>query len=271
LRRTHARFRPEALLGESIPAILLVAFQLASIGTGLANQRSVTARADSLYFAGNLAAALAVPIDSGTPPAQRAGLEWRAARALIAMGMMQPDGKERRALYDDALVHARRAWSLTPDNIDARYWVAAAAGRRTHRTDPIYSARLGREVYEQATAILAIDSMHAGAHHALGMLHAEVLRVPAMLRIVAGRTITNGLPRANEREAELHLRRAVELEPTMMIYLVDLANFYIRRGRAREAEELARRIATTPSRHPMDDKLRANFAIEWRRRLADAR
>jgi hypothetical protein len=63
----------------------------------------------------------------------------------------------------------------------------------------------------------------------------------------------------------------VELEPTMMIYLVDLANFYIRRGRAREAEELARRIATTPSRHPMDDKLRANFAIEWRRRLADAR
>jgi Flp pilus assembly protein TadD len=103
------------------------------------------------------------------------------------------------------------------------------------------------------------------------MLHAEVLRVPAMLRIVAGRTITNGLPRASEKEAELHLRRAVELEPTMMIYLVDLANFYIRRGRAREAEDLARRIATTPSHHPMDEKLRASFAIEWRRRLADAR
>ena len=252
-------------MGESIPAILIIALQLASIGTALANQRSVTARVDSLYFAGNPVASLAATSDSASPPAQRVGLEWRATRALIAMGMLRPDGKERRALYDDALVHARRAWSLAPDNIDARYWLAAAAGRRTHRTDPIYSARLGREVYEQAMAILAVDSMHAGAHHALGMLHAEVLRVPAMLRIVAGRTITNGLPRANEKEAELHLRRAVELEPTMMIYLVDLANFYVRRGRAREAEDLAQRIAVVPARHPMDDKLRASFAVEWRR------
>src|SRR5262245_41809544 len=162
------------------------------------------------------------------------------------MGMMQPDGKDRRALYDNALAHARRSWSLAPDNIEARYWLAAAAGRRTHRGDPIYSARLGREVYEQAMAILAVDSTHGGAHHALGMLHAEVLRVPTLLRVVAGRTITNGLPRANEKEAERHLRRAVDLEPTMMIYLVDLANFYVRRGRARDAEDLARRIATTP-------------------------
>jgi tetratricopeptide (TPR) repeat protein len=252
-------------LGVSIPAILVVAFQVAAIGTTLANQRPVTARADSLYFAGDPVAALSVRADSTSTPAERAALEWRATRALIAMGMMQPDGKERRALYDDALIHARHARSLAPDNIEARYWLAAAAGRRTHRTDPIYSARLGRELYEQAMAILAVDSTHAGAHHALGMLHAEVLRVPKLLRIVAGRTITNGLPRANEKEAERHLRRAVELEPTMMIYLVDLANFYIRRGRAREAEDLARRIATTPSRHPMDDKLRAAFAIEWRR------
>jgi hypothetical protein len=250
-------------LGDSIPAILLVAFQVAAIGTTLANQRPVTARADSLYFAGNPVASLSVTADSATAPTERAALEWRAARALIAIGMMQPDGKDRRTFYDDALVHARRAWSLAPDNIEARYWVAAAAGRRTHRSDPIYSARLGREVYEQAMAILAVDSTHAGAHHALGMLHAEVLRVPTVLRVVAGRT--NGLPRANEKDAERHLRRAVDLEPTMMIYLVDLANFYVRRGRTREAEDLARRIAITPSRHPMDDKLRAAFAVEWRR------
>ena len=238
---------------------------MAAIGTTLANQRPVTVRADSLYFAGNPVAALSVTADSSTTPAERAALEWRAARALIAIGMLQPEGKDRRSWYDDALVHARRAWSLAPDNIEARYWLAAAAGRRTYRSDPVYSARLGREVYEQAMAILAVDSTHAGAHHALGMLHAEVLRVPTVLRVVAGRTITNGLPRANEKEAERHLRRAVELEPTMMIYLVDLANFYVRRGRAREAEDLARRIATTPSRHPMDDKLRATFAAEWRR------
>ena len=114
------------------------------------------------------------------------------------------------------------------------------------------------------SAILAQDSAHAGAHHMLGKLHAEVLRAPALVRFIATRVLRVDLVRHASREkAEFHLRRAVELEPEMIIYLADLATFYERQGRMTEARDLARRAIETIPRHPMDSAIRADVRTRW--------
>ena len=221
-------------------------------------------QADSLYFAARPDQSLAVCERTITAGEDGRELRWRAARAAIAMGMSIAESPRRKELYDIALLHARRGLELAPQNIDARYWVAAAAGRRAHRDDPLLSVRLAYEVYEQVTPILATDSLHAGAHHALGELHAEVMRAPRFVRFIAGRVLRMDLAqRANAIDAERHLRRSVELGPEVMMFLVDLADFYGRAGRRTELDSVLVRMSQVPLRHPMDRTIRDARLARW--------
>lgn len=227
------------------------------------------AEIDSSYFHGRPDTSLAICERMFATGEDRSELRWRAARAAIVLGMIAPVGPERRLLYDRALHHARMGRELEPRDITARYWVAAAAGRRADRDDPVYSAKLALEAYELVTGILAEDSSHAGAHHVLGMLHAEVLRAPALVRMVAGRILRMDLARhASPREAERHLRRATELEPETLLYVADLAAFYRDRGRVHEAGALVLRLSRLPLRHPADGQIRSSAIASARRTAA---
>ena len=247
---------------------VIVALLLSCAVAGAQDPGAAAAQSDSLYFAGKPGDALAYS-EAVLSANDDAGIRWRAARAAIAQGMMLPDNAERRALYDTALSHARRGYALAPQSLEARYWVAAAAGRRAHKNDPIYSAKLAMEVYEQSTALLAVDSMHAGAHHALGRLHTEVLRVPRLVRFVAARVLRVDLAgRANRADAERHSLRAVELEPGTIQFLVDLVDLYARAEKKPETKAALERLAAAPLKHPLDAALRDACLAKWQRKGA---
>ena len=221
--------------------------------------------ADSLYFALRPDESLALCVREIAERGNGAALQWRAARAEIALGMMIPESPRRKEWYDSALAHARRGLALAPRDIDARYWVAVSAGRRAHRDDPILSIRLAYEVYEQVMAILAVDSLHAGAHHALGALNGEVSRAPGFVRFVAGRILRLDLAnRANWPDAEREMLRAVALDPSVMMYAVDLANLYGRAGKAAQRDSALARLETVPLIHPMDGIIRDRCVARWR-------
>src|SRR5690606_171939 len=69
-------------------------------------------------FEAALALAAAHPDD---PAAQ-----WRAARAAVVMGLLEPTSVEQNPWYDEAIVLGERAVALAPDDLDALYWLAAA-------------------------------------------------------------------------------------------------------------------------------------------------
>lgn len=241
---------------------------------------SPAAAVDSLYFAAEPMRSLSLS-ESFLIEVNDAELRWRAARAAIAVGMLTDARAERLMLYDRALLHARQAVAIQPSSVDARYWLAAAAGRRAHRDDPVYSAKLAVEVHEIVRDILAVDSTHAGAHHALGVLHAEVCRVPALARFVASRVLRVDLAaQASVRQAERHLKRAVELDPQSVPYLADLALFLVRTRRLAEADSVVRRLTAATAKHPTDERMRADVlrlrrssgypaAVGWRGRVQD--
>lgn len=225
---------------------------------------TIAAHADSLYFANDPAGSFAACSIAFSKGVDDSRLRWRAARAAIALGMLTSDIEVRTAHYDAALAQARRGLALSPYGKDERYWVAAAAGRRARKDQLFLGIRLANLVLEHSAAILAVDSMHAGAHHALGMLHAAAIRIPKPARLLASHVLgLDVAQRASFEEAEQHMRRAAELAPEMVVYLVDLAHLYGRAGKVPERTRTMAQLARTPDLHPADAFFRDSCVRVW--------
>ena len=96
--------------------------------------------------------------------------------------------------------------------------------------------RLAVEVREAALEALALDSANAGAHHVLGVWHAEVRRLSGVERWLARRLLGGAIfEEASWEAAEGHLLTSVALDPGGLIHHQDLAKLYLDRGRTEEA------------------------------------
>ncbi|MDB4917714.1 MAG: hypothetical protein JWM95_5358 [Gemmatimonadetes bacterium] len=217
--------------------------------------------ADSLYFAGRVAESLVryESLLAARPTAYE--VLCRAARAEMVLGILG----EQTAMYERAEQFARRAIASDSTRADGYYWLAAAMGRRALHASMKTTPGLARGAHASALRALAIDSMHAGAHDALGKLNSEVRNLSSVLRFVAGRLLGVSIARETSWEAaELHLKRAVQLDSTSILYRADLAQLYQRTGRRQEAEQVVNRLLAMPRVHPTDSL----FQREARERLS---
>jgi tetratricopeptide (TPR) repeat protein len=245
----------------------LLALSLLAARFSLFAQAPVSrASADSLYFSFRPAEAL--ERCEGLLQRQPSDFEvlWRASRAAVALGILAGDRENQRRMYTRAEDFARRAVQVAPRRVEGHYWLAAALGRRALHENIVTTARLASQVQAEATTVLAIDSLHAGAHDVLGKLNSEVRNLPAVLRLIAGRVLGISVARYTSWElAERHLRRAIELDPTSVLYRADLAQLFLRVGRRAAAEETVRALEALPLVHPPD----ALFQREALQRLAN--
>jgi tetratricopeptide (TPR) repeat protein len=194
---------------------------------------------------------------------------WKAARAAASIGLLQATEDEQNRWYRIGMREGAEAVRLRPDGIDGLYWLTANQGRLAIQLSPRASADAALEVYERARRILELDSLHAGAHNALGKIGFEVMRLSAVERFLA-RTLVGNEPirRASWEDTEMHQKRALELDPENPLFHMDLGRTYLQTGRYELAEqELAAAIAL-PDRHPGDAlyKREAREALELARR-----
>src|SRR3990172_2673314 len=106
--------------------------------------------------------------DSPTPYAAR----WQAAREEDNLGAAEADKETRKEVLRRALEHAQGAKDLEPDGIDGRYWLAVASGLLAEDEGGRAKIRLAEQAWDESGWILGGDSLHAGAHHLQGRLHA---------------------------------------------------------------------------------------------------
>jgi tetratricopeptide (TPR) repeat protein len=211
--------------------------------------------ADALYFAGKVTDAYALLTEHlEASPTDYEAL-WRASRAGVVAGVLENRSIAHQNEYlDPAILLGDRAMAVRPDGIDGLYWRGAALGRRALNAGPRYSADLAQRVYDDAHAILALDSLHAGAHNLLGRINYEIMDLPRIARFMARQALSHrALHEASWEKAEQYLRRAAELAPDHVLYNLDLGDVYQRRGYDEEAREVLRRVTTMPSVHPADD------------------
>ena len=191
---------------------------------------------------------------------------WAAARSAIAQGLLSRGRRIQNQWYKIAESYARRATEIEPENLEGLYWLLSAKGLRAVQSGGREASALGGEVYDLAHQVLEMDSLHAGAYHALGVLNYRVRRLSRVERFVA-RTFLGAdvMNLTSWEDAELYLTRAVELRPEYILFHLDLGIMYLNRKRVEEARSQFQRVLELPVREPPDSR----FQETAERRLAE--
>ncbi|MGE0158972.1 MAG: tetratricopeptide repeat protein [Gemmatimonadales bacterium] len=228
--------------------------EVAPVALARAGHVDAVAAADALYFDGKVEEAFALLNEHlEAHPTDYEAL-WRAARAGVVAGVLREGITSQNERLDPAIVLGDRAVAERPDGVDGLYWRGAAEGRRALNAGSDYAARLVQRVYDDAHAILALDSLHGGAYNLLGRVNYEIMDLPRIARFFARRLVGNQAIRdSNWEDAEVFLTRAAELWPDNVLFQLDLGDLYQRRGRDDEARVQLARVVEMPSVHPADE------------------
>lgn len=186
---------------------------------------------------------------------------WRAAVALVDLGEAASDSAPspaRDSAYAEALRLAGRAVAADSLSPDAHFALALALGRTALAASAKARVRYGVAVAREAGRVLALAPEHDGAHHILGVWHAEIMRLSGLSRFVARRFLGGKIfSQASWDSAFAHLETAVRIDSTRIIHRLDLGKLAAERGRF----DLARRewtaILALPDRVALDPRYRA--------------
>jgi len=180
-----------------------------------------------------------------------------AARSAVAWGLLSHGRKIQNQWFKIGESYARRATEVEPELVGGLYWLLSAKGLRAAQTGGREASALSREVYDLAHRVLEMDSLHAGAHHALGVVNYRVRRLSVLERFVA-RNFLGGdvISLTSWEDAERYLTRAVELRPEYILFHLDLGRMYLNRGRTDEARRHLERALELPVLEPPDTRFR---------------
>lgn len=191
---------------------------------------------------------------------------WKAALAAVDSGQFAPAERQTR-LYAEAARWADSAARLAPRDPDARVVKAIAAGRKALSLGPRDRVQYAVLVRSEVLAALAINPDHAGAHHVLGMWHAEILRLNPVARFAAKTLLgASVFGEADWAQAQRALERAVALEPDRITHRLDLAGVLADRGNVAGARTQYEWIARATPRE-YNDKTYQRLAAERLRAL----
>jgi tetratricopeptide (TPR) repeat protein len=152
---------------------------------------------------------------------------YKAAREAVDLGEFNPDAAARSADYAKGLAYARRAVAVDSNGADGHFHVARALGRQALSVGTKARIQYAKTVRAEALKALAIDSLHPGALHVMGVWNAEIMRLSGFERFIARNLLGGGiLGAASWPEAVRYMERSVAVEPQRIVHHLDLAKIY---------------------------------------------
>ncbi len=216
------------------------------------------AEADELFRAHRVDESLALLDDVLALEPEHHGALVAAARSAIAKGLLSEGTDVQNEWYRTAEATALRAVEMVPEGLAGLDWLMTAKGLRAVQSGSTDAATLGDEVFDLAHQILAADSLHPGATHALGVLNYEVRKLPRIKRFFAEHFLgADVMGLTSWEDAERYLTRAVELRPEYILYHLDLGLLYLNHNRKEEARVHFERALELPVFEPPDSKFQA--------------
>jgi tetratricopeptide (TPR) repeat protein len=178
-----------------------------------------------------------------------------------------PEERLAEALRIEGMI--RGHLEVTPDDPDLLWWAIAAMGVQVDNESSRGKIDRTREIHAETERLRILAPDHPGGEHAMGRLHAGVMRLNRVLRFLAVRLIGGDhLRRASWEEAEAHFRRAVELDPRGLHHRFELATLLMDRGQREEARTILQELADgSPSEARMEDDLDALHRVRARELL----
>lgn len=180
-----------------------------------------------------------------------------------------------------------RAVALRPDSSEIHLWLGRAYGRRAETSNPLFApkyASKARQHFERSVEldsrnVLAMNDLFEYYMQAPGFLGggkdkaADLAKRIAQLDKAEGYFATARLAedRKEYSAAELQLRRAVDVAPTQVGRVIDLARFLAKQGRHQESETEFQRAEKIAPNNPRLLFERAATYIETKRNLPQAK
>ena len=156
----------------------------------------------------------------------------KLSRVYIDIGDMiadsSADWKERRLKdYRTAEDFARRAVKVDPNSTWGHFYVAASLGHIAVVSPVARQVELAGEIRAALDKSLALDARNGFAYHAYGVWHRKISEIGKMSRVFASVLYGRSLPEGSMEQSVEYLKKAVALNPTIIISRLELANTYM--------------------------------------------
>src|SRR5688572_6202355 len=156
----------------------------------------------------------------------------KLSRAYIDIGDTiadsAPDWKERRLKdYRTAEDYARRAVKVDPNSTWGHFHLAASLGHIAVVSPVARQVELAGEIRAALDKSLALDARNGFAYHAYGVWHRKMSEIGKMSRVFASVLYGCSLPERTTDQSIEYLKKAIALNPTIIISRLELANTYI--------------------------------------------
>lgn len=189
----------------------------------------------------------------------------KLARAYVDIGDMiaesGSDWKERKLReYAVAEDYARKAVQMDARSAWGYFWVAAALGSIAMVSPVAKQVELAAEIRANIERALSLDPRNAPAYHVYGVWHRKLAEIGGASRVLAS-VFYGKVPAGSLDKSVEYLRKAVDLNPTVIVSRLELARTYVARGELEPARALLRSIPEMPIRFSDDSKHKQQAAV----------
>ena len=177
---------------------------------------------------------------------------WKASRSYVDLAEITSGSTNR--LLTSAQMHAETAIRLRPARPEGHVAFARTLRQSVSGAGVKDRVRFADAIRSEAHLTLQADPLHPDGLHALGMWHAELMRLGGASRSFAKSFLgADLLESANWDDAQSLLEDAVRVDPGRIIHRLELAGIYADRRDKRRAREMYMWIASAPLVEPNDD------------------
>jgi len=183
----------------------------------------------------------------------------KLARAHIDIGDLLPESganwQERKLReYKAAQEYARKALRVDPNSTWSHFWVAAAVGSIAVVSPLSKQVDLATEIRDAVARAIVLDPKNGSAYHVYGVWHRKVAEIGGTSRMFASILYGKSLPKGSLEKSIEFLKKAVALNPTVIVSRLELARSHAALSDWPAARALLKSIAELPVQFSDDAK-----------------
>jgi tetratricopeptide (TPR) repeat protein len=214
--------------------------------------RQMLQNSDDLFDKFDNRTAKEILLDANKIYPHNANVMWRLSRVEMHIADHMPASDEKQKdtqlnAYEIAYSYADSAVAADPRNSMAYTFRAATNGKIALFKGVFSVAPIVKQVRADCEKAISLDPNNSIAYYILGRTHAKLAEKPTVFRWPLG------LAWGNIDDAIRFFQKAVSLDPTFIMFRLDLAKALLSTDDYKKAEEQLEAIASLPKRDEDDD------------------
>jgi tetratricopeptide (TPR) repeat protein len=167
----------------------------------------------------------------------------------------QSDWKDQRIReYLMAERYARQAIKAVPDSTWGHFYLAASLGTLAGISPVAKQIEMAGEIRAAVEKAITLDAQNGFAYHVYGVWHRRMAEIGKMSRTIAVVWFGSSLPSGDLEKSVEYLKRAVAINPGVIVSRLELARSYAATEEWPAARELLKSIAKLPNKFSDDAK-----------------